>query len=152
MNDYITEDFPGVFQTPLEYCFEKGFRENCDQPAFIKCAHCERSAYAWIMPLLPICIFCASDSDVSTLTCLHTLLRFQKLIVSESRATRDAPFHCLIYQTPYRRRHMTLNESKMGIESSSEEEDDGEGQEEQSLISWIIRGSLSLAMNDTLFL
>ena len=39
----------------------------------------------------------------------------------------------------------------MGIESSSEEEDDGEGQEEQSLISWMIRGSLSLAMNDTLF-
>ena len=44
-SDY-TEDFPGVFQTPLEYCFEKGlteecFRENCDQPAFIKCAHCE---------------------------------------------------------------------------------------------------------------
>ncbi|PSN46353.1 hypothetical protein C0J52_12923 [Blattella germanica] len=41
-----TEDFPGVFQTPLEYCFEKGlteecFRENCDQPVFIKCAHCE---------------------------------------------------------------------------------------------------------------
>ncbi|PSN31218.1 hypothetical protein C0J52_23582 [Blattella germanica] len=43
--------------------------------------------------------------------------------------------------------------TKMGIESSSEEEeDDGEGQEEQSLISWMIRGSLSLAMNDTLFL
>ncbi|PSN30394.1 hypothetical protein C0J52_27678 [Blattella germanica] len=44
-SDY-TEDFPGVFQTPLEYCFEKGltevcFRENCDKPAFIKCAHCE---------------------------------------------------------------------------------------------------------------
>ncbi|PSN51140.1 hypothetical protein C0J52_21622 [Blattella germanica] len=39
----------------------------------------------------------------------------------------------------------------MGIESSSEEDDDGEGQEEQSLISWIIRGSLSLAMFDTLF-
>ncbi|PSN45683.1 hypothetical protein C0J52_16605 [Blattella germanica] len=36
---------------------------------------------------------------------------------------------------------------KMGIESCSEE--DGEGQEEQSLISWMIRGSLSLAMNDT---
>ncbi|PSN44274.1 hypothetical protein C0J52_19630 [Blattella germanica] len=45
-SDY-TEYFPVVFQTPLEYCFEKGlteecFRENCDQPAFIKCAHCER--------------------------------------------------------------------------------------------------------------
>ncbi|PSN29918.1 hypothetical protein C0J52_20711 [Blattella germanica] len=40
----------------------------------------------------------------------------------------------------------------MGIGSSSEEEDDGEGHEEQSLISWMIRGSLSLAMNDTLFL
>ncbi|PSN40846.1 hypothetical protein C0J52_19549 [Blattella germanica] len=46
-SDY-TEDFPGVYQKPLdlEYCFEKGlteecFRENCDQPTFIKCAHCE---------------------------------------------------------------------------------------------------------------
>ncbi|PSN53913.1 hypothetical protein C0J52_02460 [Blattella germanica] len=44
-SDY-TEDFPGVFQTPLEYCFEKGLTEecvhkNCEQPAFIKCAHCE---------------------------------------------------------------------------------------------------------------
>ncbi|PSN56068.1 hypothetical protein C0J52_05876 [Blattella germanica] len=40
-----TEDFPGIFQTSLEYCFEEGlteecFRENCEQPAFIKCAHC----------------------------------------------------------------------------------------------------------------
>ncbi|PSN31642.1 hypothetical protein C0J52_20493 [Blattella germanica] len=48
-SDYI-EEFPGVFQTPLEYCFEKGlteecFRENCDQPAFIKCAHCESCLY-----------------------------------------------------------------------------------------------------------
>ncbi|PSN40719.1 hypothetical protein C0J52_21664 [Blattella germanica] len=33
----------------------------------------------------------------------------------------------------------------MSIESSSEEDDDGEGQE-LSLISWMIRGSLSLAM------
>ncbi|PSN36321.1 hypothetical protein C0J52_26852 [Blattella germanica] len=33
--------------------------------------------------------------------------------------------------------------AKMSTESSSEEEeDDGEGQEEQSLISWMIRGSL----------
>ncbi|PSN40354.1 hypothetical protein C0J52_18451 [Blattella germanica] len=40
---------------------------------------------------------------------------------------------------------------RMSIESSSEEDGDGEGQEEQSLLSWMIRGSLSLAMSDTLF-
>ncbi|PSN41476.1 hypothetical protein C0J52_18139 [Blattella germanica] len=32
----------------------------------------------------------------------------------------------------------------MSIESSSEEEDDVEGQEEQSLNSWMIRGSFAL--------
>ena len=40
-SDY-TEDFPGVCQTPFEKGLtEECFRENCDQPAFIKCAHCE---------------------------------------------------------------------------------------------------------------
>ena len=66
-SDY-TEDFPGVFQTPLEYCFEKGsteecFRENCISQLSFN-VYTARAAYAWIMLLLPICIFCASDSDV----------------------------------------------------------------------------------------
>ncbi|PSN31739.1 hypothetical protein C0J52_23942 [Blattella germanica] len=42
--------------------------------------------------------------------------------------------------------HFEMHEQQpqeMGIESSSEEEDDGEGQEEQSLISWMIRGSFN---------
>ncbi|PSN48806.1 hypothetical protein C0J52_25086 [Blattella germanica] len=53
--------------------------------------------------------------------------------------------------TDERTRRKSESMDQMGIESSSEEEDRG-GQEEQSLISWMIRGSLSLAMNDTLFL
>ena len=63
-----TKDFPGVFQTPLEYCFEEGlteecFHENSDQPAFIKCAHCENCLCIDHAVIADLHIF-ASDSVV----------------------------------------------------------------------------------------
>ena len=42
-----SKERPEQFNTPLEYCFESGltdncFHEHCSNPAFIKCAHCEK--------------------------------------------------------------------------------------------------------------
>ncbi|PSN40856.1 hypothetical protein C0J52_20156 [Blattella germanica] len=53
-------------------------------------------------------------------------------------------FRIVMESRKYIPKFVYLVRNQMGIESSSEEEEDGEGQEEQSLISWMIRGSLEL--------